>query len=150
MTISNTEYFGIDADAIPPTGSKHRLMLDPYMNGKTILEDELCNKFGRNYRGIFQALRGDKYEHWRFIDIFDENGIIVARQIDERHLSKSYEQDRLARAERKKELKEDSFREAVAGANRVKPSYEELTEATSNLNELQTTNTLQSENKPPL
>ncbi len=143
MTISNTEYQGVNLESIPPLGSKHRQMLDLYMSGEIILEDKLCDKFGRNFRGVFQALRGDKYRNWRFVDIQDENGIIEARQIDLRHLSKDPVQDSLARAERRKELKADSFKEAVAGANRVKPSYEEYVEAGDFLSELRIANNLE-------
>jgi len=142
MIISNTEYFGVSLESIPPLGSKHRQMLDLYMSGKIVQEDILCDKFGRNFRGLFQALRGDKFSHWRFVDIQDENGIIEARQIDLRHLSKNIIQDSLARAERKKELKADSFKDAIAGANRVKPSYDEYMEAADLFNELHMANEL--------
>lgn len=147
MTISNTEYLGVALESIPPIGSKHRQMIDLYMSGEIVQEDTLCDKFGRNFRGVFQALRGDKYGHWRFVDIQDENGIIEARQIDLRHLSTDPIQDSLARAERRKELKADSFKEAVAGANRVKPSYDEFMEASDLFNELHINNGL--EIKPP-
>jgi hypothetical protein len=147
MTISNTEYLGVALDSIPPLGSKHRQMLNLYMSGEIVQEDTLCDKFGRNFRGIFQALRGDKYCHWRFVDIQDENGIIEARQIDSRHLSQDLILDSLARAERRKELKADSFKEAVAGANRVKPSYDEYIEASELLNDLHMIN--ESEVKRP-
>ena len=147
MTVSNTEYLCVNLNSIPPMGSKHRQMLDLYMSGEVVQEDILCDKFGRNFRGVFQALRGDKYYHWRFIDIQHENGIIEARQIDSRHLSQDPILDSLARAERRKELKADSFKEAVAGANRVKPSYDEYMEASDFLNELHITNTV--EIKPP-
>ncbi|MFT5815115.1 MAG: hypothetical protein ACI9VT_002886 [Psychroserpens sp.] len=143
MTISNTEYLGVALDSIPPIGSKHRQMLDFYMNGEKVQEDTLCDKFGRNFRGIFQALRGDKYCNWRFVDIHDENGIIEARQIDLRHLSQDSTLDSLARAERRKELKSDSFKEALASANRVKPSYDEYIEATELLNDLLMINELE-------
>tara|TARA_R100000544_G_scaffold31136_1_gene17381 strand:+ start:1862 stop:2332 length:471 start_codon:yes stop_codon:yes gene_type:complete len=143
MTISNTEYLGVNLSSVPPMGSKHRQMLDLYMSGEVVQEDILCDKFGRNFRGIFQALRGDKYCHWRFVDIQDENGIIEARKIDSRHLSQDPILDSLARAERRKELKADSFKEAVAGANRVKPSYDEYMEASDFLNELHINNGLE-------
>jgi hypothetical protein len=142
MIISNTEYLGVNLSSIPPMGSKHRQMLNLYMSGEVVQEDILCDEFGRNFRGIFQALRGDKYCHWRFVDIQDENGIIEARQIDSRHLSQDPILDSLARAERRKELKADSFKEAVAGANRVKPSYAEYMEATDFFNELHVNNGL--------
>jgi hypothetical protein len=143
MTISNTEYLAVALESIPPINSKHRQMLDLYMSGKIVQEDTLSDKFGRNFRGIFQALRGDKYCHWRFVDIHDENGIIEARQIDSRHLSQHTIIDSLARAERRKELKAHSFNEAIAGANRVKPSYDEYMEASELLNELHMVNELE-------
>ena len=137
-------HLGVNLNSIPPIGSKHRQMLNLYMSGEIVPEDTLCDKFGRNFRGIFQALRGDKYCNWRFVDIQDENGVIEARQIDLRHLSKDPIQDSLARAERRKELKADSFKEAVAGANRVKPSYDEFIEATELLSKLQVAGGLES------
>jgi len=51
MIISNTEYFGVSLESIPPLGSKHRQMLDLYMSGKinlaVILED-----FSKRYEVI--------------------------------------------------------------------------------------------------
>ena len=143
MNTSNTEYLGIALDSIPPTGSKHRQMIDLYMTSEVVQEDTLCDKFGRNFRGIFQALRGDKYGHWRFVDIQDENGVIEARRIDPRHLSKDSVQDSIARAERRKELKSDSLKEAIAGADRVRPSFDDFILASDLLNELHIANGLE-------
>ncbi|PMO60355.1 hypothetical protein BCT06_12730 [Vibrio breoganii] len=133
--MSNKELIGVPTEAIPPLGAPARQMLDMYLSGDAISEDELCEEFGRNYRTIFQALRGDRYLHWRFLDLV-EDGVIEARYIDPRHLSQDRNLDALARAERKAELKSDSHREAMSGANRVKSAFEELEEARAKLSEL--------------
>ncbi|MCG9632270.1 hypothetical protein [Vibrio sp. Isolate30] len=133
--MSNSELIGVPTEAIPPLGKPERQMLDLYLEGDAVSEDELCERFGRNYRSIQQRLRGDRYLHWRFIDCV-EDGVIESRYIDPRHLSQDRTMDALARAERKAELKSDSHKEAMNGANRVKSAFEELEEAKAKLFEL--------------
>lgn len=131
----NKALIGVPVEAIPPVGTPARRMLDMYLGNDAVAEDELCEVFGRNYRSTLQMLRGDRYLNWRFLDVV-EDGVIESRYIDPRHLSQDRNLDALARAERRAELKAESFKEAVHGANRVKPAYEELEEARAKLFEL--------------
>ena len=126
----------VPAHTIPPIGSKHRIMLELYLDGKEVRESDLTPKLGRNFRGIFQALTGDRFGHWHFIDVI-ENGIIEARYLDKRHLSGDYNQDKTARAERKIILKSKSHKVALLGASRVPKSQADLCKAYDELNELE-------------
>lgn len=134
--MTDFQYQGIPTEAIPAIGTNARKMIDLYQAGDEIQEQSLCDIFGRNYRSILQRLRGDAFLHWRFIPI-EKNGVIEARRLDSRHLSGDRYQDALARAERKKELKTESHQEAMLGASRVVPAYEDLIEATQKLAELE-------------
>lgn len=125
--------------AIPPAGTRARLMLDLFLTGDLVPEQLLCDQYGRNYRSLLQRLRGDDFNYWRFIEV-KENNVIEARYLDARHLSGNYHLDQLARAERRKELKADSHTEAMFGASRVQKAFEELQEATQELKHLQKEN----------
>jgi hypothetical protein len=129
------QYQGIPTEAIPAEGSPARRALNLYMNGGEIEEQALYNELGLNCRSLLQRLRGDRFLHWNLISI-KEDGEIIRRYLDPRHLSGDRYQDALARAERKKELKEDSHKEAMLGASRIGSAYEDLIEATQKLSEL--------------
>lgn len=139
MDNNNRLLVGVPEEAIPPAGSRARLMLDLFLTGEKIPEQLLCDQFGRNYRSLLQRLRGHDFYFWRFIEV-RENNVIEARHLDPRHLSGSYHLDQLARAERRRELKADSHTEAMFGASRVQKAFEELQAATQELNNLQKEN----------
>lgn len=122
-------------NAIPKAGTQCRKMLDLFMSGDSIPEQQLCDEFGRNYRSYLQQLRGKPFQYWRFIDV-RENGLIEYRYLDPRHLSKVRYLDALARAERRKELKKESHTEAMSGASRVQQAYKELEAANEELEAL--------------
>lgn len=142
-SLQNTSLLGVPFEAIPLNGTQSRSMLNKFITGDSVPEQDLCDEFGRNYRSHLQQLRGDRYLHWRFIDERDAQNIIVARRLDTRHLSGDRKLDALARAERRKELREDSHREAVDGASRVRSAYAELEEANQILAELKRENAQQ-------
>jgi hypothetical protein len=131
----NHLYSEIPQNAIPEVGTIDRAMLDMFMTGEAIPEQTLYDEFGRNCRSYLQKLRGDRYSHWRFIEI-KENGVIEARYLDPRHLSGDRYLDSLARAERRKELRKESHIEAMNGASRIQQAYKELEEATEELEAL--------------
>lgn len=133
--MSDFQYQGIPAEAIPAMGTLARAMLDLYMTGEDITEQILCDEFGRNYRSLQQRLKGDRFLHWNLIPIL-EDGEINRRYIDPRHLSGDRCQDSIARAERKKELKSDSHKEAMTGASRVSSAFEDYMEASQYLDQL--------------
>ncbi|EHZ2536568.1 TPA: hypothetical protein NKQ48_000879 [Vibrio parahaemolyticus] len=128
-------YQEIPQNAIPRVGTQCRKMLDLFMGGDSIPEQQLCDEFGRNYRSYLQQLRGRQFQYWRFIDV-RENGVIEYRYLDPRHLSKVRYLDALARAERRKELKKESHTEAMSGASRVRQAYKELEAANDELEAL--------------
>ncbi len=132
----NYYYKEIPQNAIPEIGTVERAMLDLYMSGEHVPEQTLCDEFGRNYRSVQQKLRGDRYCHWLFIEV-KEKGVIEARYLDPRHLSQDREQDALARAERRQELRRESLLDAINGASRVQTAFDELEVANQELFELQ-------------
>ncbi|MFA0523896.1 hypothetical protein AB4517_09875 [Vibrio sp. 10N.222.52.C3] len=134
--MSNLSLIGIDEEAIPKYGTPARQLLDMYLTGAVVEEDEIVEVFGRNVRTLIQALRGDRYKNWRLINICDNDGVISARHLDPRHLSQDREQDALARAQRRKELKEVSHRQAMKGAARVERAFNELEDANNELTDL--------------
>lgn len=131
----NFKYQGIPSEAIPAMGTDARSMLDLYMSGNEISEQLLCDKFGRNYRSLQQRLKGDRFLHWNLIPIL-EDGEIDRRYVDPRHLSRDRYQDSIARAERRKELKADSHKDAMTGASRVGSAFEDYIKASQDLDEL--------------
>ncbi|MFA0349673.1 hypothetical protein AB4486_22495 [Vibrio sp. 10N.222.55.C6] len=134
--MSNLSLIGINEEAIPKFGTPHRQLLEMYLTGECVEEDEIVKVFGRNVRTLIQALRGDRFNHWRFISIYDSDGVISARHLDPRHLSQDRQQDALARAERRKELKSSSHRQAMKGAARVERAFDELQAASNELTDL--------------
>jgi len=133
--MTDFQYQGIPAEAIPASGTPARKMLDLYMANTEVKEQQLCDEFGRNYRSLMQRLQGDRFLHWNLIPIL-EDGEIDRRCLDQRHLSGDRYQDSVARAERKKELKADSHKEAMLGASRVSSAFDDFIEATQCLAEL--------------
>lgn len=131
----NPLYQEIPQNAIPEIGTLDRAMLDIFITGNTVPEQMLCDEFGRNYRSYLQKLRGDRYGHWRFLEV-KESGVIESRYLDQRHLSGDRYLDSLARAERRKELRKESHTEAMNGASRIQQAYKDLEEATEELEAL--------------
>ena len=138
MTLTHMKFNlqGVPENAIPPAGTKHRIMLDLYLTGEEVKEDTLVRLLGRNCRGTFQALTGDRFGYWHFIDVL-EDGKIDARYLDKRHLSGDYEQDALARAERKVIFKTKSHKQAKGGAIRERKALAELEKSHIELNALE-------------
>ena len=133
--MADFKYQGIPTEAIPASGTPARRMLDLYMSGNEIKEQLLCDEFGRNYRSLQQRLKGDRFLHWNLISIL-EDGEIDRRYMDPRHLLGDRYLDSIARAERKKELKADSHKEAMTGASRVGSAFEDFIEASQYLDDL--------------
>ena len=133
--MTDFQYQGVPMEAIPASGTPARRMLDLYMTNSEVKEQRLCDEFGRNYRSLIQRLQGDRFLHWNLIPIL-EDGKIDRRYLDQRHVSGDRYLDSVARAERKKELKSDSHKDAMFGASRVCSAFEDLIDASNYLSEL--------------
>ncbi|HCG5122608.1 TPA: hypothetical protein NJY92_002951 [Vibrio parahaemolyticus] len=128
-------YQEIPQNAIPQADTQCRKMLDLFMTGESVPEQQLCDEFGRNYRSYLQQLRGKPFQFWRLISV-REKGVIEYRYLDQRHLSKVRYLDALARAERRKELSKESMIDAMNGASRTHLAYQEFEAANDELEAL--------------
>lgn len=96
--------------AIPKNGTKAHKFLMMLSSGKPVAKTKFLHEFGESMRSPLQCLENDTYQCWNIkrIDIDDEPYL----QLDKRHLSGNWEQDKLARLERRKELKAESYTQA--------------------------------------
>lgn len=95
---------------------------------ESVSEYELMLKFGGRQRSPLQYLSGDKYGYWLIHAIKDEKGVITARKLDDRHKSGIWSLDQQAREERKRELKKDSFFQALNETVRLPKARKEYLE----------------------
>ena len=116
--------------AIPKAGTNAAKLLTLLMSGEPVNELELAVIFYSNQRSPIQDLGGDKLLHWLIHPIINEQGKIVARQLDKRHLSGCAKLDSDARKERRKQLKQLSYKQAKQGRIREPKIRFECSEAT--------------------
>tara|TARA_R110000744_G_scaffold158285_7_gene274290 strand:- start:1144 stop:1581 length:438 start_codon:yes stop_codon:yes gene_type:complete len=105
-------------NAIPSVGTKARHYLDLVLQGP-VKEHYAMLLFKGNQRSPIQILGGDKGGHWLLHSIRDENGLIISRELDWRHLSGDKALDTQARRERKKMYKASSCKDALQGHSRM-------------------------------
>ncbi|RHW76803.1 hypothetical protein [Colwellia sp. RSH04] len=115
-------------EAIPPLGTNARKYLDLLALGE-VKESEAMLLFNGNQRSPIQDLGADRYCNWLIKPIENEQGVIVARKLDERHFSGDKQLDADARTERKRILKDRSHKQAKQGRIREPKAFKELTEA---------------------
>ena len=116
--------------AIPKAGTNAAKLLTLLMNGEPVKELELAVIFESNQRSPIQDLGDDSLLNWLIHPIENERGKIIARQLDKRHLSDCVNLDSDARKERKKQLKERSYKQAKQGRIREPKIRLECSEAT--------------------
>lgn len=106
------KYNGIDPKYIPKLGTQARALLDMLWCNPELSIKQIENKFGINARSPLQLLMGQKY-HWLIHPIFDpDTGKIIARKLDDRHLTGDPKYDFKARLERRIKLTSDSRKQA--------------------------------------
>lgn len=115
-------------EAIPQMGTNARQYLNLLALGE-VKESEAMLLFNSNQRSPIQDLGGDRYCNWLIKPIVNEQGVIVARKLDERHFSGDKQLDSDARIERKRILKERSHKQAKQGRIRESKALQERTEA---------------------
>ncbi|WP_313471080.1 hypothetical protein [Atlantibacter hermannii] len=116
------------AHVIPKQDSGAYRLLMALAEGE-VSEDGIAAIAGRNYRSPLQQLMGKKYGWFLIHSTIGEDGNISGRYLDLRHLSEQWDEDASARAERRKEWAEISYREATQGAEREKAALRELIRA---------------------
>ncbi|WP_417553015.1 hypothetical protein [Marinomonas fungiae] len=117
-------------EAIPT--SKHKgsnITLKVLSDGKEHHRDELTQLLGETWRSALQSLRGDRFGYWLIHSIKAENSKTTLLQIDPRHLSGCPKQDAAARLERRKQLKNVSYKEAQQGWKRMPKAHTAMLEA---------------------
>jgi len=115
-------------EAIPPLGTNARQYLDLLALGE-VKENDAMVLFNGNQRSPIQDLGGDRYCNWFIRPIENEQGVIIARKLNERHFSGDKQLDADARKERKRTLKECSHKQAKQGRIREKKAFQERAEA---------------------
>ncbi|MFG0517109.1 hypothetical protein [Kluyvera intermedia] len=121
--------------AFPKLGTKGDILLRLLSKGP-VTDKDIANEIGLAYRANLQQLMGDACNHWNIKNILDEDGLIIGRELDERHFSGDPEQDKAARAERNVALKHLSLMEAIQAKNRMPTAFAELDDALADLAKL--------------
>jgi hypothetical protein len=124
----NILLFTAPNEAIPPLGTNARQYLDLLALGE-VKESDAMLLFNGNQRSPIQDLGGDRYCNWLIRPIENEQRVIIARKLDERHFSGDKQLDTDARKERKRTLKESSHKQAKQGRIREKKAFQEREEA---------------------
>ncbi len=101
--------------ALPKSGTQAAKLLELLKNGSEVKELKLADIFESNQRSPIQDLGSDNLLNWLIHPIENEQGKIIARQLDHRHLSGCIKLDANARKERRKQLKERSYKQAKQG-----------------------------------
>jgi hypothetical protein len=125
----NPLYSSAPDSAIPETHTTPFAMLMELSSGQPILRSHLVEIFTDTYRSPLQILEGDDCDHWLIHRVKNDQKKVIAYQLDWRHLSGDRELDAEARRERKKELKEISYKEANQGKKREPKALCELLKA---------------------
>lgn len=130
------------ASAIPKTNTKAYRLLALLAKGYPVPEVHILIELGGNNRSQLQELRNSRYEYWNIINERNDKGRIISRRLDPRHLSDDTKLDARARAERRLQLANVSFKQAVTEQARAEKAHAELGDAEAHLNELQKENAL--------
>ncbi|HCE1297790.1 TPA: hypothetical protein NGR01_000153 [Vibrio parahaemolyticus] len=121
-------YLYAPSESIPPLGTKERELLDLlFSDGEA--ERKLLLEIDENFRVLLQRLGNGHYGYW-LIHRFKKGGSRRHTHfiLDNRHFQ-GREQDRIARAERRKELKITSLQQAKNETKRLGKASKELDEA---------------------
>lgn len=119
---------------IPLTDSVHRLILDLMADIEPVERHELV-KIDDNFRRIIQELEGDRFGYWSIDRIHESDSKKATHyQVNTQHFE-SQAADRLARKERRLELRRDSLEQAMSESGRVQKAFEEFEVAKKELEE---------------
>jgi len=119
--------------AIPKTGTNASKLLNMLKHCEPVQELLLAQVFDSNQRSPIQDLGNDYLFNWLVHPVENGKGKIIARQLDKRHISGNPQLDDDARKERKRQLKEDSYKQAKQGRIRETKAQQERDEARKEL-----------------
>ena len=102
-------------------------LLALFAEKKRIYREELVELLGDDFRTEIQALDGSNY-HW-LINRGKEANRVVYIDLDDRHYSMNIDLDNEARKERRKQLTDQSYKEAKLGRVREPIAFAKRTDA---------------------
>lgn len=111
------EVFVAPTKCFPLINTKGFKLLATFAQKKRIYREELVELLGDDYRTDIQALDGESNHHW-LIHRGKESNRVVYIELDERHYSMNIDLDNEARKERRKQLTDQSYKEAKLGRKR--------------------------------
>jgi hypothetical protein len=118
--VASTKYF-------PLMNTKGFKLLALFAEKKRIYREELVELLGDDFRTEIQALDGSNY-HW-LIHRGKEANRVVYIDLDDRHYSMNIDLDNEARKERRKQLTDQSYKEAKLGRVREPIALAKRTDA---------------------
>lgn len=132
----SNRYKQIPEAAIPAIGTDAREALDLMFGDKPTPRSELV-AIDDNIRRLLQPLEGDQYGYW-VIDRIHVGGARKAThfKVNDAHFA-GKEEDLKARALRRLQLKQKSFKQATSESKRIKKAKDELATAIQNVENAQ-------------
>lgn len=114
--------------AIPDLGTKERQILDLLWNTSKVERQTLVS-IDENFRQYLQGLGNEDFGYWNILRLKERGSRRFTHiALDSRHLE-GREQDQIARAARRKELKVKSFQRAKGEVERLEKAIKEQAEA---------------------
>lgn len=115
------------SESIPSLGTKQRKILDLLCSVDEVERESLINIY-ESLR-VLQPLENGRFGYWRIIRLY-KNGSkkITHVMLDSRHFE-GPDQDRMARADRRKEFKIRSLQQAKSETKRLEKASKELEQA---------------------
>ncbi len=108
------EVFVASSKCFPLMNTKGFKLLALFAQRSRINREELAELLGDDFRTEIQALDGESNHHW-LIHRGKSGNRVVFIELDERHYSMDIDLDNEARKERRKQLTEQSYKEAKLG-----------------------------------
>jgi hypothetical protein len=121
------EVFVASTKCFPLMNTKGFKLLELFAQKKRIYREELVGLLGDDFRTEIQALDGSNY-HW-LIHRGKEGNRVVYIELDGRHYSMNIDLDNEARKERRKQLTDQSYKEAKLGRVREPIALAKRTDA---------------------
>ena len=121
------EIFVAPSNCFPLMNTKGFKLIGLFAEKKRIYREELVEIIGDDFRTEIQALDGSNY-HW-LIHRGKEANRVVYIELDERHYSMNIDLDNDARKERRKQLTNQSYKEAKLGRVREPIALAKRTDA---------------------
>lgn len=124
------EVFVATTNCFPLMNTKGFKLLALFAQKSRIYREELVELLGDDFRTEIQALDGESNHYW-LIHRGKEGNRVIFIELDERHYSMNIDLDNEARKERRKQLTDQSYKEAKLGRVREPIALAKRTDAWS-------------------